>query len=71
MTSWDYVIMATLDGVEYWLPNDEEWFHIVAVDHTHRVARETGFCEMNDFTYEDRNVVDPADGQLKCKFEFN
>lgn len=72
MTNWDYLVMDTLDSVEYWLPNDEEWFHVIAVDHTNRLARETGFCEMNDFTYEDsdyRNVMDPSDGQLKCKFE--
>lgn len=72
MTSWDYLIMATLDGVEYWLPNDEEWFDVVAVDHTNRLAAFTGFCEMNDFEYEDsdyRYKLDPSDGKLKCKFE--
>jgi len=69
---WDYLIMATLDGVEYWLPNDETWFHVIAVDHTNRLAKETGFCEMDDFTYDDseyRFVMDPSDKQLKCKFE--
>ena len=68
---WDYLIMATLDGVEYWLPNDEEWFDVIAVDHANEIAEFTGFCEMDDFEHENsdyRFVMDPADGQLKCKF---
>lgn len=70
---WDYLLMATLDGVEYWLPNDEEWFDVVAVDHTNKIAEFTGFCEMDDFEHENsdyRFTMDPADGQLKCKFSF-
>ena len=71
-TPWDYLLLATLDGVEYWLPNDEDWFDIMAVDHTNKLAIATGFCEMYDFTYEEsdyRFVMDPSDNQLKCKFQ--
>lgn len=68
---WDYMIVATLDGIEYWVPNDEDWLYIIAVDHTHRLATSTGFMEMNDFDYEDseyRFTYDPMDQQLKCAF---
>jgi hypothetical protein len=71
MTPWDYLLMGTIEGIEYWLPNDETWFDIVAVDHTNRLAAYTGFCEMNDFEYADsdyRYQFDPFDNQIKCKF---
>ena len=73
-TPWDYLLMSTLDGVEYWLPNDEDWFHVVAVDHKNHLAKETGFCEMDDFEHDNsdyRFVMDNSDKQLKCKFKIS
>lgn len=72
MTPWDYLIMGTIEGIEYWLPNDETWSDVVAVDHTNRLAALTGFCEMGDFEYADsgyRYALDPSDKQIKCKFQ--
>lgn len=71
-SNWDYLITSTLEGVEYWLPNDEDWFYILAVDHTHRLAAHTGFMEMDDFDYEDseyRFTLDPTTGSLRPKFQ--
>jgi len=50
---WDYLIMDTILGVEYWLPNDESWFEIMAVDHANKLAVGTGFPEMDDLSYPD------------------
>lgn len=50
---WDYLVMDTINGVEYWLPNDESWFDIMAVDHTNKLAVGTGFPEMDDMSYPD------------------
>jgi len=50
---WDYLIMDTILDVEYWLPNDESWFDIMAVDHANKLAVGTGFPEMDDLSYPD------------------
>lgn len=50
---WDYLIVETIDGIDYWLPNDESWFDIMAVDHTNKLAIGTGFPEMDDLSYPD------------------
>ena len=74
---WDYLIQDTIDCIQYLLPNDETWFHIIAVSHEHSLAKETGFCEMNDFyPFKFQGREYPSDyaqvvhnDQLKCRFE--
>lgn len=44
----DYLCQFEKDGVKFYLPNNEDWFHVIAVDHENKLALETGFCEYDD-----------------------
>ena len=50
-TRWDgadYLCQFEKDGVKFYLPNNEDWFDVIAVDHEHKLAVSTGFCEYGD-----------------------
>jgi len=66
----DYFLLDTIDGIEYYTPNDEEWGAIVAVSHEHKLAHDTQFFEMDDMEDPEGDycqVVD--DGKIMCRFE--
>jgi hypothetical protein len=75
INSCDYYFCDTIEGIDYYTPNDEDWFHVVAVDKVNKLFAFTGFCEMDDFyspydgTVSDYAFVLDDDGDLKCKFE--
>ena len=73
IVSADFYKVDTIDGVEYYTPNDEDWGAIVAVSHEHKLALYTGFYEMNDMAskapYDDYKMV-VVDGLMGCKFNF-
>ena len=63
----DYCLQAELEGIEYWLPNDETL--TVRIKYG-AMEQDTDFYEMDDFMHEDsdyRYVV--HQGELMCKFE--
>jgi hypothetical protein len=66
----DYFKLDTIDTIEYYTPNDEDWGAIVAVSHEHELATNTGFYDMSDMETigsEYAQVID--DGVIKCSFE--
>lgn len=66
----DYYLWGIIKGIEYWIPNDEEWFDIIAIDRPAKLAHFTEFCEMADFEADDSDYVIVNDnGRLVCKFE--
>lgn len=66
----DYILMDTIDDIEYYTPNDEDWGSIVALSHEHKLATYTGFYEMDDMAAEDSDYKQIVhDGELKCVFE--
>ena len=70
LQSADYYLIAEIEGVKFYTPNDEDWGAIIAISHEHKLAHYTSFYEMDDMSnigggYE--MIV--HDGQMKCKFE--
>lgn len=72
---YDYFLLDTIKGIEYYTPNDETWGAIIAVSDEHKLAHYTGFYEMDDmaakhgeYTY---HVYKHEDGDLMmaCAFE--
>ena len=51
----DYIKIFEYMGVTYYLPNDEDWFNIIAVSHDKELAVKTDFCEIDDIAapYDD------------------
>ena len=73
IVSADFYKVDTIDDVEYYTPNDEDWGAIVAVSHEHKLALYTGFYEMNDMAseapYDDYKMI-IVNGLMGCKFNF-
>lgn len=66
----DYFKVGDIGGVLYYAPNDETWGCVIAVSHEHKLARDTGFYEMDDMEYPDSDYAQVVhNGQLMCKFE--
>ncbi len=68
--SGDYIRLDAFDGIEYYIPNSEEWGGIVAISEEHKLAHFTGFHEMDDMAAdhgEYRQVV--QNGRIMCNFE--
>jgi len=53
MNSFDYYYMATIDGMKYYTPNNEDWGPIIVIDEEGKLAESTGFYEMDDMEYKD------------------
>ena len=65
----DYFLVATIEGIEYYSPNDEGWGGIIAVDHTNKVAVNTTFYEMDDMGYPGSDYAQVfTNGKLTCRF---
>ena len=67
-----YQLVATYEGVEYWLPNDEE-LHIRCIKrkmpHDEDLEQDTDFYEMDDFKADDSDYrFVEHEGRLVCKF---
>ena len=66
----DYVKLDTINGIEYFTPNDEDWGAIVAVSREQELAIDTGFFDMIDMEDEDSDYAQVVkDGKLMCRFE--
>lgn len=69
----DYQLVATYEGVEYWLPNDETLFIRCIkrkMPNDEDIEQDTNFYEMDDFRYEDSDYRQVEhNGKLVCKFE--
>ena len=67
----DWLQVASIDGIDYYTPNNEDWGQILAVSIEHRLAHYTSFYEMDDMgdeVYTDyRQVV--HNGAIVCTFE--
>jgi len=72
IVSADYYLVDTIDGIEFYTPNDEMWGGIVAIDHTNKLAHDTSFYEMDDMAspapYDDYAMV-VVDGVMGCRFD--
>lgn len=67
----DFFKVAEIEGIKYYLPNDETWGGIIAVSEEHELAIYTGFYEMDDMGYpgsDYRQIV--KDGVMGCAFTF-
>lgn len=65
----DYLCTFVREGIKYYVPNDESW-GIIAVDHEHKLAIDTGFNEMDDIEAEHGEYAQfYHDGKLTCGFE--
>jgi hypothetical protein len=66
----DYFKMATINGIDYYSPNDEDWGDIIAIDHKNKVAVYTGFFEMDDMEAPGSGYAKMFhEGTLVCEFE--
>ena len=66
----DYFLVATIDGIQYYSPNDEYWGDIIAVDRKNEVAVYTGFYEMDDMAHPHSDyAMTFHQGTLVCKFQ--
>ena len=69
----DFFKVDSIDGIDFYHPNDETWGAIVAVSHEHKLALYTCFYEMDDMAspapYDDYKMV-VVDGLMGCKFSF-
>ena len=67
--NYDYLQIGEVDGIKYYMPNDEYWGAIIAVSHTDKLACNHGFYEMDD-TYSGNDYARVVhNGELKCLFE--
>lgn len=70
--SGDWLLIAKIDGIDYYTPNDEDWGGILAISEEHKLAHQTDFYEMDDMEspapYDDYKQV-IHDGRIMCKFE--
>lgn len=44
----DWFKVDTIEGIDYYAPNDEDWGSIRAVDHKAKLLWDTGFYDMDD-----------------------
>ena len=72
IVSADYYKVDSIDGVDFYTPNDEDWGAIVAISHEHKLAHDTSFYEMDDMAspapYDDYGMV-IVDGVMGCRFD--
>ena len=67
--SCDYFLVATIDGIEYYAANNEQWGTIIAVDHNSKLAVDTQFYEMDDMQYPDSDYAQVNhEGTLMCRW---
>ncbi len=57
MNNFDYYFMATIHGMDYYTPNNEDWGAIIVIDHAGKIATYTGFYEMDDMEYKDSDYA--------------
>lgn len=71
MNNFDFYHMATINGLDYYTPNNEDWGAIIVMDHKNELAEWTGFYEMDDMEapapYDDYAFIE-HDGKLVPKF---
>lgn len=67
----DFFKVAEIDGILYYLPNDETWGGVIAIDNAAKLAIDTSFYEMDDMEYPDSDYkIVNHKGKLGCKFTF-
>ena len=66
----DYFKLTSINGVDYYDPNNEEWGAIVALSHEHKLALYTGFYEMDDMGNPDSGYAMVVHkGMLDCEWK--
>ncbi len=65
----DYIHIDTIDGIDFYTPNDEDWGAIVAVSHEHHLVKDTEFFEMDDMEAGEDYTQVIHEGEIKCRFE--
>jgi hypothetical protein len=66
----DYYLIHTKDDIEFYAPEDETWGAIVAVSRENRLAKNTGFFELDDMVSEYTDYHQIVDnGRICCAFE--
>ena len=66
----DYIWLQRIQGVDYYTPNNEDWGSIIAVDHTTKLAINTGFYEMDDMAAPNSDYNFTAfNGKLTPRFQ--
>ena len=72
IVSADYYKIDSIDGIDFYTPNDEDWGSIVAISHADELAHNTSFYEMDDMAspapYNDYAMV-VVDGVMGCRFD--
>lgn len=72
IVSADYYQVDSIDGIDFYTPNDETWGGIIAVSNEHKLAHYTTFYEMDDMAspapYDDYAMV-VVDGKMGCRFD--
>ena len=72
IVSADFYKVDSIDGIDFYTPNDETWGGVVAVSHEHGLAHDTSFYEMDDMAspapLDDYKMV-IVDGVMGCKFD--
>ena len=65
----EYMLVNTIEGIEYWMPNDETY--TIRVKHIETgLEKSTDFFEMDDFEHEDSDYAYVMhNGELMCRFE--
>jgi hypothetical protein len=65
----DYMLDNVIEGIEYWIPNDETY--TIRVKHIETgLEKDTEFFEMDDFEHEDSDYAYVMhNGELMCRFE--
>jgi hypothetical protein len=65
----DYILVDTINDIEYYTPNDEDWGPIIAVSDEHKLATNTTFYDMDDMDYPDSDyAMVVVDGVMGCRF---
>lgn len=66
----DYYNVGSIDGIEYYTPNDETWGAIIAISHKDKLALWTSFYEMDDMEYPDSDyAMVVVGGKMGCRFQ--
>lgn len=66
----DYVKVDSINGIDYYTPNDEDWGSIVAICNENRLAHDTTFFEMDDMENIGAGYTQIVhEGAIKCEFE--
>lgn len=65
----DYIHITSINGIDFYTPNNEDWGDIVAVHHDFELTKHTSFYEMDDMLPPSDYEIVAYEGELICKYE--